>query len=170
MLCGMLAKLQSFTHYGASGKSVEFKRTWFFRHWDPALHLASASAWKPSYRAWTARRARCTRTAGGTLLTRHIYSLGQSIESELCLGREATYSKLPCRRSAIGASGLIMTLHASGTSTSRMALRLTRRVMDLDPRVATSLWLSDGTGENDIELWLRGLPDGCDTVLGRRED
>ena len=163
----MLAKPQSFTHRGAR-KERRSKRTWSFRHWDPALHPASTSAWKPSYRAWTARRARCTRTAGGRPWTRHIYSLGQSIETSW--GQEATHSKLPCRRSAIGASGLMMTLHASGTSTSRMALRLTRRVMDLDPRVATSLWLSDGARESGIESWLRGLPDGCDTVLWRRED
>lgn len=49
------------------------------------------------------------------------------------------YSKLPCSRSAIGASGFTMTLHASGTSTSRIALRLRRLAMDREPRVATSL-------------------------------
>lgn len=49
------------------------------------------------------------------------------------------YNKLPCSRSAIGASGSMMTLHALGTSTSCMAFRLIRLAIDRDPRVATSL-------------------------------
>lgn len=52
-----------------------------------------------------------------------------------------SYSKLPCKRSAIGASGSMMTLHALDTSTSCIALRLIRLAMDRDPRVATSLWV-----------------------------
>lgn len=37
----------------------------------------------------------------------------------------------------------MMTLHALGTSTSCMALRLIRRAMDREPRVATSLCVLD---------------------------
>jgi len=49
------------------------------------------------------------------------------------------YSKLPCSRRAIGASGSMITLHALGTSTSCIAFRLILLAMDRDPRVATSL-------------------------------
>lgn len=40
----------------------------------------------------------------------------------------------------MGACGSIITLQALGTSTSSMVFLLRRRVMDLDPRVATSLF------------------------------
>jgi hypothetical protein len=64
-----------------------------------------------------------------------------------------------------------MTLHAWGTSTSRIAFRFTRRAIDLEPRVATSLHLQGiisflaGVrtvwGEN-----LEYLPDGRNAMLG----
>ena len=52
-----------------------------------------------------------------------------------------TYSKLLCSLNAIGASGWMMMLHVFGTSTSRIAFRLTFLEFDRDPSVATSLSL-----------------------------
>ena len=51
----------------------------------------------------------------------------------------------------MGASGLMMTLQVLGTSTSRIALRLTFFRFDFDPKVATSLLLSmDCVGKEDL--------------------
>jgi hypothetical protein len=53
--------------------------------------------------------------------------------------RGAAYNRLPCRRSAIGATGSTMVWHAFDTSTSRICLRLMRFKLDFEPSVATSL-------------------------------
>ena len=41
----------------------------------------------------------------------------------------------------MGTSGVMIISHVFGTSTSRMAFRLTLLRFDLDPKVATSLWI-----------------------------
>lgn len=49
------------------------------------------------------------------------------------------YNRFPWSLSAIGASGSLITPQALVTSTSNIALRFNFRVIDFEPRVATSL-------------------------------
>lgn len=65
----------------------------------------------------------------------------------------------------------MITLHASGTSTSRMAFRLSRLAMDREPRVATSLVLyCQMVSGQDFVVVRLCIPDCCDSVLGRGQD
>jgi hypothetical protein len=79
-----------------------------------------------------------------------------------------TYRRLPCRRKAIGAEGSWMVLHASGTFTSRIALRVTFFKVDFEPSVATSLVL--GVSAHAIQASMENEPDGCHAVLSAGED
>lgn len=67
-----------------------------------------------------------------------------------------THSRLLCSLNAIGASGSMIIWHVFGTLTSRIAFRLIRFDVDLEPSVATSLsllfWRIDKLGDG-------GLPD-----------
>lgn len=64
-----------------------------------------------------------------------------------------------------------MTLHASGTSTSSMAFLLTLRVIDRDPRVATSLSWDEllffiGVVKYMLTRWLRRHVQGMLVLVG----
>jgi hypothetical protein len=76
----------------------------------------------------------------------------------------------------MGASGFVITLQALGTSTSRMALRLSLLAMDREPNVATSLVSTIVSRGYDHDYGHAGdaslgdLPDGGDAMLRRGED
>lgn len=113
------------------------------------LVLRQVRSWvsKSSLYALIACREEHIRTARYRLLRCRTWIVGQCQWDRRSMSlyeryRNA-YNKFPCSRSAIGASGLTITLHAPGTSTSRIALRLNLLVMDRDPSVATSLCLWD---------------------------
>jgi hypothetical protein len=142
--------------------------TWSFQRWDPGLRPAAASAWRSFCHAWSGRRGECIHTAGRRPARRR--SCSKYCEKKKIISREwdSAYSKLPCSRSAMGASGLTITLQAPGTSTSRIALRLSLRVIDREPRVATSLWLLAGlVSGSAFEV---DAPYSGYAVLRRRED
>lgn len=59
-----------------------------------------------------------------------------------------SYSRQLCSRRAKGACGSVIVSQALGTWTSMIAFRLTFRSIDLEPRVATSLFEVSKTLEN----------------------
>ena len=81
---------------------------------------------------------------------------------------DEAYSRLLCKRSAIGASGVMMIRQVSGTLTSRMAFRFTFFRFDFDPSVATNLqilaWAKLGKLHDEDE------PYRCHASLARRKD
>jgi hypothetical protein len=92
--------------------------------------------------------------------TPYLYLVSSPSHTETTL--KTTHNRLPCRRNASGAAGLVMVRHALGTSTSRIALRLIFFEPELEPRVATSL-PSSSVKEHDYKT--ANVPDGGDSML-----